>query len=89
MMPNWIFPVVGILILFHYQFFVHINAKSCPLRQFYIAVCKLKVVLIFNIVKYAFTHIVVDTDALLLNDRIIAGSIHIQAGSKGNRSQGQ
>ena len=87
MLPDRVFPVVGRLVLLHDQFPVHFHAQTGQPGQCRIAVHKGEIVLIVHIVQNTCPHIVVDAHALFLNDRIVAGGVHVQTGSQRNGAE--
>ena len=86
-MPNGVFPVVGSFIFLDNELAVYLNAKSGKLGKLDVSVDEFEVVLIGNVVEDALAHVIVNTYALLLNDGVIAGSVYVEAGGEGDRSE--
>lgn len=82
--PDGVLPVVGSLILFDDQFLIHFHTQTRALGHIHKAVYKLKVILVGHVVQNALAHIVVDTDALLLDHGVVAGGIYVKAGCQGD-----
>ena len=88
MPPYRIFPVVIGLAFFQHQFLVYVYAKSRQLRQIYIAVGKLEIIFVIYIIQHALAYIVMNAHTLLLNDRIVAGGVYVQAACQCNGAKG-
>lgn len=75
------------LALFLHQSLVHLYTKAGLLGQADKAVHELEILGVQRIVQHAAALVVVDADALLLNGRVVAGGIQIQAAGKGHRAK--
>ena len=79
--------MMRILIFLKHQVLVDLYSQAGLYRQVNKAVLELKVLLIFYIVQYAFSYILMNSNALLLNHRVVADSVHIQTAGQSNRPQ--
>ena len=84
MPPDGIFPVVGRPVFLLHQLPVDLHAQSRAAGKLHESVGKCEIFRISDIIQHAFAHIVMDADALFLDDRIIAGGIYVQAGGQRN-----
>ena len=88
MVPHRVFLVVGRFVFFQYKLLVDIHAQAGLFGQIHTAVGELEVVLIGHIAQNTLAHVVMDADALFLDDRVVAGGVHIQAGGRNGKIDG-
>lgn len=67
------------LVFLHHQFFIDVYTKPCLFRKFYISISKYKIIFICNIVKYTLAHIIMYSNTLFLDNRIMTGCIYLKA----------
>ena len=87
MTPYGVLPLVRILVLLENELLINLNTKTGNSGHLNSAVNELKVFLVKSIVKNALTNVVVDTDRLLLNNCVIAGSVKVKTSRKRDGSE--
>ena len=87
MSPDGVFPLVRVLVFFNNQFLVDFNTDTGLLGKIHIAVGESEVFFIESVVQNFLTHVVVDSDGLLLDTCVIAGCVNVSAGRKGDGSE--
>lgn len=65
------------LVFLHHQFFIDVYTKPCLFRKLYISIGKYEIIFIRNIIQYTLAYIIMNSNTLFLNNRIMTGCIYL------------
>ena len=66
------------LIFLNHQFFINSYTKTRTIWKLYISIGKYEIIFIRNIIQYTLAYIIMNSNTLFLNNRIMTGCIYLK-----------